>query len=163
MRLNSLATARYAPTTTGTERAFQAGFVTLFGNVGFLVTAIGSAVLFAILLVAANSMMMSARERIGEVAVLKTLGFGDRLIFGLVLAEAGVITLTGGLVGVLGARFALAGVKFNAGGFLPGFEVEWRTVGFGLGLAVLLGLVSGATPAWQAARLSVVQALRRVA
>jgi len=152
-----------APTKTGTERAFQAGFISMFGNVGFLVRAIGSAVLFAILLVAANSMMMSARERIGEVAVLKTVGFTDGLLFGLVLAEAGIITIVGGLLGIFGAKVLFAASHFNAGGFLQGFTVAWSTVGFGVAIALLLGLVSGAVPALQAARLSVVQALRRVA
>ena len=73
------------PTKTETERAFQTGFVTMWGNIGFLVQAIGTAVFFAILLVSANTMMMAGRERIGENAILKTLGFEDGLLFQLVL------------------------------------------------------------------------------
>ncbi len=151
-----------APTKTETERAFNAGFVTMWGNVSFLVRAIGTAVFFAILLVAANTMMMAARERVNEFAVMKTLGFGDRLLAMLVLSEAAVITVVGGLLGVVGARLAF-GPSNPVNTFLPGFLVEWSTVGFGLLIAIVLGLVSGLVPAWQAGRLSVVDALRKVA
>ncbi len=151
-----------APTKTETERAFQAGFVTMWGNVAFLVRAIGTAVFFAILLVAANTMMMAARERVHEVAVMKTLGFGDGLLSALVLVEAVLITGVGGLLGIAGARL-LFGATRALSSILPGFAVAWSTVAFGIAIAIGLGLASGAVPAWQAARLSVVQALRRVA
>ncbi len=152
-----------ASTRTETERAFQTSFITMYGNVGFLLNAIGMAVFFAILLVAANTMMMAARERTSEVAVLKTLGFSDRLLVGLVLAEAAVITVTGGLIGVFGAKLIFEGTEFQGAGFLPGFEVKWGTAVIGLLIAVLLGVVSGLVPAWQAARLPVAHTLRRVA
>ncbi|MHB1329958.1 MAG: ABC transporter permease, partial [Gemmatimonadales bacterium] len=151
-----------APTKTETERAFQAGFVTMWGNIGFLVSAIGTAVFFAILFVAANTMMMSVRERVGEVAVLKTLGFQDGTLFGLVLGESILITLLGGLVGLGLAKLAFIG-NTPLSAFFPGFGVTSGTIGLGLMLAVGLGLVSGAIPAIQSARLSVVGALRRVA
>ena len=77
------------PTKSGTEQAFNASFATMWGNIGLLMNTIGLAVVFAILLVTANAMMMSARERTRELAVLKTIGYSDRLLFGLVLAEAG--------------------------------------------------------------------------
>jgi len=151
-----------APTKTETERAFQAGFVTMWGNIGFLVSAIGTAVFFAILFVAANTMMMSVRERVGEVAVLKTLGFQDGTLFGLVLAESILITLLGGALGLGLAKVAFMGNNpLNA--FFPGFGVTGGTFAVGLAMAVGLGLVSGAIPALQSARLSVVNALRRVA
>jgi putative ABC transport system permease protein len=151
-----------APTKTETERAFQAGFVTMWGNVGFLVRAIGTAVFFAILFVAANTMMMAARERIGEIAVMKTLGFQNGTIFGIVIAESIIMTVLGGLAGLMLARLAFSGDNpMNA--FFPGFTVTVGTIGMGLAVAAGLGLVSGAIPAWQSARLSVVGALRRVA
>ncbi|MBI4502122.1 MAG: ABC transporter permease [Gemmatimonadetes bacterium] len=150
------------PTKTETEKAFQAGFVTMWGNVAFLMRAIGTAVFFAILFVAANTMMMAARERIGEIAVLKTLGFPDGTIFGIVIAEAGVMTLLGGAIGLVGAR-ALFGSTHALDAFLPGFRVEGGTLALGFAIAATLGVISGALPAWQAARLSVVQALRKVA
>ena len=150
------------PTKTETEKAFNTGFVTMWGNIGFLVRAIGTAVFFAILLVAANTMMMAGRERIGENAVLKTLGFQDALLFRLVLAESVFITVLGGALGVFGSKLVFGPNNFvNA--FIPGFEVEWSTVILGLAMATALGIVSGIVPAWQAMRLPVIQALRRVA
>jgi len=150
------------PTQTETERAFNTGFMTMWGNIGFLVRAVGTAVFFAILFVAANTMMMAARERIGENAILKTLGFQDGLLFALTLVEATVITVLGGLLGVFGAKALFRpGNPMNS--FIPGFQVEWSTVALGVTIALLLGFVSGFVPAWQAKRLSVVQALRRVA
>ena len=151
-----------APTKTGTEQAFNASFATMWGNVSLLMGTIGMAVVFAILLVTANAMMMSARERSGEVAVLKTIGFPDRTVFGLVMLEAGVITLTGALIGLGGAKLLYKGTNFNAAGFLPGFDVTRSTLVVGLGVALLLMLASGLVPALQAARAPVVQALRRV-
>jgi putative ABC transport system permease protein len=150
-----------APTKTETERAFNAGFVTMWGNIGFLVRAIGTAVFFAILFVAANTMMMSARERIGEIAVLKTVGFTNGAVFGLVIAEAVLITLAGAAIGLGLARVAFLGAN-PLSAFFPGFGVTDGTIALGLLLGLGLGLVSGAIPAWQSARLSVVAALRRV-
>ena len=151
-----------AATRTETERAFQAGFVSMYGNVPFAIGVIGLAVVFAILLVAANTMMMATRERTAEYGVLKTLGFEDGTIFRIVLAEAAIITLGGGLAGSLLAKFLLEGVGFNAMGFLPPMTVTWATVATGVAIAVLMGAVSGLIPAWQASRLKIVDALRRV-
>ncbi len=150
------------PTKTGTERAFNAGFVTMWGNVSFLMNSIGMAVVFAILLVAANSMMLSARERINEVGVLKTVGFGDWLLFGLVMAEATTIALGGAVLGLGAAKALFRPSGFSAMGFLPGFDVTLGTLALGLGIAVLLALASGLVPALNAARLNAVQALRHV-
>ena len=151
-----------APTKTETERAWNAGFVTMWGNIGFLVRAIGTAVFFAILFVAANTMMMAVRERIGEIAVLKTVGFGNGAVFALVMAESVLITLVGGGLGLLLARVAFLG-RNPLNQFFPGFGVTAGTIALGLATAVGLGLISGAIPALQSARLSVVSALRRVA
>jgi putative ABC transport system permease protein len=151
-----------ASTKTGTEQAFNASFATMWGNVSLLMGTIGLAVVFAILLVTANAMMMSARERTREVAVLKTIGFTDRTLFGLVMLEAAVITLIGAALGLGGAKLLYKATNFNAGGFLPGFDVTTSTLVLGLSVALLLMLASGLVPAVQAARLPVVQALRRV-
>jgi len=149
-------------TRTETERAFQAGFVSMYGNVPFLIGVIGLAVVFAILLVAANTMMMAARERVSEFGVMKTLGFQDGTIFAIVLAEAAIITLGGGLAGAFLAKLGLEGSAFNAGGLLPPMTVSWTTVTIGVGIAVFMGATSGLIPAWQASRLRIVDALRRV-
>jgi putative ABC transport system permease protein len=151
-----------APTKTGTEQAFNASFATMWGNVSLLMGTIGMAVVFAILLVTANAMMMSARERTGEVAVLKTIGFTDRTLFGLVMLESGIIAVTGAVLGLGGAKLLYKTTNFNAGGFLPGFDVTAQTLLLGGGVTLVLMLASGLVPALRAARLPVVQALRRV-
>jgi putative ABC transport system permease protein len=150
-----------AATKTGTEQAFNASFATMWGNVSLLMGTIGLAVVFAILLVTANAMMMSARERTREVAVLKTIGFPNRILFGLVMLEAGLITVVGAVIGLGGAKLLYKATNFNAGGFLPGFDVTTTTLVQGAAVALLLMLASGVTPAVLAARLPVVQALGR--
>ena len=149
-------------TKTGTERQFQASFATMWGNVSFLMSTIGLAVVFAILLVTANAMMMSARERTGEIAVLKTVGFSDRLLFALVMVEAGAMALTGAVLGLGGAKLLYPAINFNGAGFLPGFVVTTSTLIIGLLVALALMLASGLVPALRAARLPIVQALRHV-
>ncbi len=151
-----------AATKTGTEQAFNASFATMWGNVSLLMGTIGLAVVFAILLVTANAMMMSARERTREVAVLKTIGFTDRTLFGMVMLEAGLVAGTGAALGLGGAKWLYRATNFSAGGFLPGFDVTGRTLLVGAGVTLLLLLASGLVPAIRAARLPVVQALRKV-
>jgi putative ABC transport system permease protein len=148
-------------TRTETERAFQAGFISMLGNVPFALNVVGLAVVFAILLIAANTMMMAFRERTAEIGVLKTLGFEDATVFALVLAEASVITLGGGLAGALLAKLLLEGAS-PFGWLLPSMVVYWRTVALGVAVAVAVGAVSGLLPAWRAARLRIVDAIRRV-
>ena len=151
-----------AATRTESEQAFQAGFVSMYGNVPFVLRVIGFAVVFAILLVAANTMVMAIRERTSEFGVMKTLGFEDGTVFAMVVAEAAIITLGGGILGALLAKFLLEGSGFNFGGFIPPMSVYWSTVIVGISIAVAMGAVSGLIPAWQASRLKIVDALRRV-
>jgi putative ABC transport system permease protein len=151
-----------APTKTGTEKAFAAGFASMWGNVKLLMSTIGMAVVFAILLVTANAMMMNQRERRSEVAVMKTVGFSDARVFGLIIIEAAVISLTGAVLGLGAATLLPILTGFGEGGFLPGFHVTPGTALFGGVVALLLTVASGIFPAWQAAKLPVVQALRRV-
>src|SRR5258706_3054097 len=136
-----------AATHTETERAFQAGFISMYGNIPFVLRIIGLAVVVAILLVAANTMMMSFRERTTEVAVLKTLGFTDGTVFAIVLAEAAVITLGGG---VLGAALARSLVQKLDLAVLPPMRVEWATVWTGVAVAGELGRVRAHIPPVQA-------------
>ncbi len=151
-----------AATRTETEQAFQAGFVSMYGNIPFVIRVIGLAVVFAILLVAANTMVMAVRERTPEIGVLKTLGFSDGTVFGVILAEAALITMTAGLLGALGAKYALEASQFNLMGFLPPMTIYWSTVLTGVAIAGVVGAVSGLIPAWTAYRLPIVDALRRV-
>ena len=151
------------PTKTETEKAFQAGFISMIGNVQLLLTIVGSAIVFAIMLVTINTMMMAARERTREIAVLKTLGFSDGLILRLVAGEALLVSLFGGALGCGLAALAFRESDFTAGGFFPNFRVLPETVLAGLLLAALMGILSGVAPAISAARLEIASALRKVA
>lgn len=150
-------------TRTETEAAFQMGFISMLGNISFLVAAIGSAVIFAILLVTFNTMMMAARERTSEIAVMKTLGFTDGLILYIVIGESILISLVGGLIGTLGAWAFFNFVPFNGGGFVANLRVLPITMLLGFGLSLFMGVLSGLVPAWQASRLRIVEAFRQVA
>jgi putative ABC transport system permease protein len=151
------------PTKTETEKAFQAGFISMIGNVQLLLTILGSAIVFAIMLVTINTMMMAARERTTEIAVLKTLGFSDGLILRLVGGEALLVSLLGGVLGCGLAALIFHQLDFTGGGFFPNFRVLPQTILAGLLLAMVMGLLSGLAPALSAARLKIANALRKVA
>lgn len=146
---------------TETEKAFAAGFAKQIGNIRLIVLSIGAVVLFTLLLVTGSAMATAVRERIPELGVLKTLGFGDGTVLGLVLAESVLIALVGGGLGIgLAKLFTLGGDP--TGGMLPIFYLGLDSMAFGLALALFVGLVAGAVPALTAMRLRIVDALRRV-
>ncbi len=153
-----------AETKTETERAFQLGFISMLGNVKTLIASISSVVVFTILLVTANTMAMSIRERAREIAILKTLGFGRRRLLGVLMGESAVIALTGGVLGCMGARlfFSVVDVWRYTQGLFPIFIVEPSTILLGIVLSVLIGLASAALPAIRVSRLTIAEALRRV-
>lgn len=144
---------------TQTESAFAAGFVKQMGNVEFLIGAIGSVVFFTLLLVTGNTMAIAVRERTGELAVLKAIGYSDRFVLGLVLAEVLLIAVVGGGLGLLMAS-ALVEQDLTRG-LLIMYLPRSAVVAGGL-LALATGLLAGLLPAISAMRLSVVDALRRV-
>jgi putative ABC transport system permease protein len=148
-----------AATLTESEQAFGAGFVSMYGNVPFALRVIGLAVVFTILLIAANTMVTAVRERTNEIGVLKTLGFSDGTVFAMVLAEAAVIALGGGVAGALLALLAVRGANL---GVLPPLTLAWPTVLTGIAIALMIGAISGLIPALWASRLRIVDALRRV-
>jgi len=147
-------------TKTSTEKAFMQGFAKQVGDIGAIITAILGVVFFVILLVAGNTMMQSVRERITELAVLKTLGYPNGLILALVLAESLVLAALGGALG-LGLAWLLISRGDPTNGMLPIFVMPWWSGPTGALFIVLLGLATGTLPALQAMRLRVVQALRR--
>ena len=149
-------------TKTETESAFQAGFAKQLGNIEFLILAIGSVVFFTLLLVTGNTMAISVRERTGELAVLKAIGFSGRAVMFFVLAESLVIALFGGLLGLGLAMLAIPVVGTALRGLLPSLLLSAPILGMGLLFALLVGGVSGLLPGIGAMRLRVVDALRRV-
>jgi putative ABC transport system permease protein len=150
------------PTRTMTEKAFNQMFVDMMGNVKGFIRNVGLAVVFTLVLVAANTMAMSIRERVTEVAVLKALGFQRGRLLAMVLGEAIFIASLGGLLGVMGTKLLLQVVDISAYLFMPFFYIPWYTVLGGMGIAAAIGLGSGAVPAWRAASLPVADGLRRV-
>jgi putative ABC transport system permease protein len=147
-------------TKTSTEKAFVQAFAKQVGDIGAIIAAILSAVFFTILLVAGNTMMQSVRERITELAVLKTLGYSNGLVLVLVLGESLLLAGLGGGLG-LGLAWLLIRQGDPTGGALPIFYFPPRDILMGIGFVVLLGLATGILPALQAMRLRVVDALRR--
>jgi putative ABC transport system permease protein len=145
-------------TRTQTESAFAAAFVNQMGNVELLILSIGSVVFFTLLLVSANTMAVAVRERTAELAVLKALGYPDRTILGLVLAESLLIAAVGGGLG-LGAGRWLGSQDLTNGILL--LYVSPAALAAGVALALATGLVAGLGPAVSALRLSVTDALRR--
>jgi putative ABC transport system permease protein len=147
-------------TKTAPEKAVIADFAKQTGDIGAMVTAILIVVFFTILLVVANTMAQSIRERTNEIAVLKTLGFSDGRILMLVLSESVFLSaLAGGVALALMATFINRG-SFNSA-MLPVFVLTNRAIWVGAVLAILLGLMSGALPAVGAMRLRITDALRR--
>lgn len=149
-----------AETKTEPEGAFAASFAKQMGDIGFIMTAILSAVFFTILLVAGNTMAQTVRERTEEIGVLKALGFTNVQVLALVLAESCLLALLAGSVG-LGVSWLATSGGDPTGGALPMFYFPRQRLLSGFGLMVALGLASGLFPALQAMRLRVAEALRR--
>lgn len=148
-------------TRTQSEAAFMASFVEQMGNIEFLMGAIGTVVFFTLLLVTGNTMAIAVRERTGELAVLKTVGFGDRAVLALVMAESLLLAILGGALGIgLAKAFTLAGDPTN--GMLVSFYLPPWGIAAGAALALAVGLLAGLLPAVAAMRLQVVEALRRL-
>ncbi len=148
-------------TLTQTEKAFAASFVNQMGNIELLIMSIGVVVFLTLLLVTGNTMAIAVRERSGELAVLKTVGFSDRHVLRLILAEALLIAGQGGLAGLALAMFAIPALT-KALPMLGVLYVSPVTFVAGFALAIAVGAAAGLLPAIGAMRLRVVDALRRV-
>ena len=152
------------PTKSESEKAFQLSFASFIGNLKLFIMAICGAVTFTILLVSGNTISMSVRERIREVGILKTLGFSPRAILGIILGEAAVISLIGGLLGSLLASGMCSMISHSpAANFMSGLSSLGITPVVGalsLGVALLIGLASSFVPAWGASRTTILDALR---
>jgi putative ABC transport system permease protein len=145
-----------------TERAFQLGFISMWGNIKLLVMLICSAVVFTLLLVTASTMSMAIRERFRELAILKAIGYRRRELFAFILAESFGLAMAGALLGVGGAwaLFTFGDVSKLTNGLFPYFEVTPKIIGIGSLVAALLGVVSSIMPGIAVARMSVVQGLK---
>ena len=148
-------------TKTDSEKNFIAGWAKQIGNISLITQFIAAAALFMMLLVTANAMAQSIRERTSELAVLKTLGFGDGKVLSLVLLESCILAVVGGVAG-LGLAWVLVTVIGDpTGSFLPQFLLPPRDLVIGMIMVLGLGFATGFVPALQASRLRIVDALRR--
>jgi putative ABC transport system permease protein len=155
---------RNAPlqTKTETERAFELSFLGFLGNVKLFMGVIFGAVTFAILLVSANTMAMSVRERIREVGILKTLGFTRESILGMILGESVMIATLGGLIGLGLASLICRAAQAVPSTFInmPDLKIPPVLGALCLTVAAVIGLLSSAGPAWIASRKTIVEALK---
>jgi putative ABC transport system permease protein len=152
------------PTETFTEKEFQQQFMAMIGNIKLLFTAVSLCSIFMVVLLAAITMSMAARERVTEIAVLKAIGFTRGMILTIMLIEFVTLGLLGGALGTFGAKLMYQFVNMTevTQGFLVAFGVNTETVLTCLAAAAIVGLLAGGLPALRSARLSVVDGLRKV-
>jgi putative ABC transport system permease protein len=146
-------------TKTQTEQAFQAAFVSQFADIGLIVGAIMAAVFFTLILLTGNTMAQAVRERIPELAVLKTLGFTNKSVLGLVLAEGVLLLVLGGVIGLVIAAVVVGALRVSLGSTIPMSPVGASIWLRGIALMIVIGLVVGALPALRGMRLRIVDAL----
>ncbi|OGR29943.1 MAG: ABC transporter ATP-binding protein [Desulfobacca sp. RBG_16_60_12] len=151
-----------AETLTETEQAFAQGFVSMTEAILLAIQVVSWVVIGVILMVLANTMAMSARERQGEYAVLKTMGFKARHLAGLIFGESLILALAGGLVGEALTFPAVHFFKVSMGQYFRVFPLTRATLVLGLAVALAVGLLAAILPAWRAARLPIAEALRKV-
>jgi putative ABC transport system permease protein len=148
-------------TKTEPEAAFAQAWVKQIGNIALITASILGAVFFTILLVTGNTMSQSVRERTGELGVLKALGFTNRQVLLMVLAESGLVSFLGGALGLGLGSVLVPGVGKALASMLPLFSFPTKDLLLGVGICLMLGLVTGIFPAVAAMRLRVADALRR--
>ena len=148
------------PTRTATEAEYNRQFFEQVGDIELMMTGILGAVFFTILLLTGNTMSQGLRERVPELAVLKTVGFTDAGVAWLMLGEAVLLCGLGAISGILTAVAVTVAVGPQLEDFFGAFEVSWPIVTAALGVSLLLGLAVGAVPSMAARRLTIVDALR---
>ena len=151
-----------AETKTATERAFIQGFANQMGDIATIVTAVATAVFFTMLLVTGNTMAQSVRERINEIAVLKTLGYSKHVVAGLVLTESFAITALGGAIGLGLSALATGSMAEMLAAYFPVLGVPSSTYVIGAALIVILSVLAALLPSAEALRIKITDALRKV-
>jgi putative ABC transport system permease protein len=151
-----------AETITETEKAFYLGFVSMTETILLAIQAVSWVVIGVILVVLANTMAMSARERLGEYAVLKTMGFKGHHLAALILGESLLLAAAGGLVGLALTFPAVHIFRTALGQYFRVMPLTRETLFLGLAVALGVGLLAALFPAWRAARVSIAEALRQV-
>ncbi|MCL5022204.1 MAG: FtsX-like permease family protein [Nitrospirae bacterium] len=151
-----------AETMTETERAFHMGFIAMTSAIVVAIQIVSYVVIAIIMIVAANTMAMTARERIAEYATLKTLGFGAFHIAAIVFGESLFIAMTGGLLGVLLTFPGADWIETELSQYFPSFSVSPSTVYLDLLASLMIGAVAGVFPTWRGATIRIAEGLRRI-
>ena len=146
-------------TRTQSEQAASASWMKQLADIGLIVGSIMGAVFFTLLLLSGNTMMQAVRERTGELAVLKTIGFSNLSVLAMVLAESVLLLLLGGVIGLVLAALLIPVISAGSGGMLNLPGVGGNSWALGIGLMAAIGLLVGSLPAWSAMRLNIVDAL----
>ncbi|GMG87047.1 ABC transporter permease [Biformimicrobium ophioploci] len=160
-RIDEMFANSSAETDTSTEKAFNKAFIEQIGNIGLIIFGVVFMAFFTILVLVGNTMALAVRERTGEIAVLKTLGFNASRIFRMVLAESMLVTLLGGLAGLGTAYLLIEGAKAAMARFLPGLVMTPEIAVQAVGYMLALGLITGLLPAFKAMRLNLATAFAR--
>ncbi len=161
-RIDALFSNSYAATKTETEKAFQAGFVAMSGAIITSLQVISYVIIGIIFLVLANTMIMTARERIREYAVLKTLGFTSKHLIILIFGESLSIAILGGILGLALTFPACAGFGAAMSNFIRRFLIDPNTLVIAAGFAILVGIIAAIFPASRAVKIKIVDGLRQV-
>ena len=151
-----------AETLTETEKAFVLSFISMSNAIIVAIQLVSFVVIIIIMAVAANTMAMTARERIGEYAIFKTLGFRGWRIAGMIVGESLVITMIGCLLGIALTPPATAEFRKLLGAYFPGFTVKMETIYMALGASILVGLCAAIIPTWRAVSIRIADGLRRI-
>ena len=151
-----------AETLTENEAAFQMGFVSMTEALLLAIQVVSWLVIVVILVLLANTMAMSARERLGEYAVLKTMGYRPRHLVGLIMGESMLLAVMGGLLGVLLTFPMVHLFKTKLGQYFRVFPLTNTTLALGLATALVVGILAAILPAWRASQVGIAEALRRV-
>jgi putative ABC transport system permease protein len=151
-----------AETLTETEKAFQLSFISMSEAIIVAIQLVSFVIIIIIIAVAANTMSMTARERIGEYAVFKTLGYRGLRIAGMIIGESMVISLIGGMIGII-LTFPIAKVFGNIlSAFFPIFNVPDGIIVMDLVACIIVGLTAAIVPTWRALRIRIADGLRRI-
>ena len=162
VRIDKMFKNSLAETLTETEKAFNLGFISMTEAILITIQLVSYVIILIIMAVVANTMAMTARERIGEYAVFKTLGFGGFHVAGLIFGESLFITLTGAAIGILLTFPAAKVFAQQLSTYFPIFNVERETIYLDIAAACLIGISAAAFPTWRAVRIRIADGLRRI-
>jgi putative ABC transport system permease protein len=162
LRIDKMFKNSFAETLTETEKAFQLSFISMTEAIVIAIQLVSFMIIFIIMAVVANTIAMTARERIGEYAIFKTLGFGAFHISGLVFGESLIITMTGASLGII-LTFPAANIFSKAlSQFFPIFNVAHETIVMDVIAALIVACVAAIFPSWRAVKIRVADGLRRI-